>query len=155
MQANRRPPPQLFAHSLQQPMLAPSCSLAVAVSSSIAVGVVAAAGSLLDVAAAAHSLDVACECPLPAAFGFLRCCRRRRWLHQATRHCSSWLAVACRLAVVVVGMPLPPSLPLLRRGENHVFGYCTFINLMKELNEETLIFFGTSIKPFHVMMSFL
>ena len=43
----------------------------------------------------------------------------------------------------------------LRSVETHVPVHCTFINLMKELNERPLIFFGTSIKPFHVLMSFL
>ena len=32
------------------------------------------------------------------------------------------------------------SLVVQCRGETHVFAHCTFINLMKEPNEETLIF---------------
>ena len=32
------------------------------------------------------------------------------------------------------------QLAALHRGETHVFVHCTFINLMKESNEKTLIF---------------
>ena len=43
----------------------------------------------------------------------------------------------------------------LRRGQTHDPVHCTYINLMKVPNQGPPIFFGTSIKPFHVLMSFL
>ena len=43
----------------------------------------------------------------------------------------------------------------LSRGETDDPVRGSFINLMKLPNEGTLVFFGTSIKPFHVLMSFL
>ena len=43
----------------------------------------------------------------------------------------------------------------LRRGETQDSLYCNFINLVQLQNEGPLIFFGTSIRPFHVLMTFL
>ena len=43
----------------------------------------------------------------------------------------------------------------LSRGETHDPVHGSFINLMKLPNEGTPFFFGTSVKPFHILMSFL